>query len=89
MTRITLSDLLAQETKNSPHAFYAQVRSTEPMVYVEGLDSWLLTTYEDALWLLKLANHLLREEASADHRRPGMALGFTSPVSHLKQNVPL
>lgn len=53
VTKITLSDLLAQETKSKPHAFYAQLRSTEPIVYVEGLDAWLFTTYEDALWLLK------------------------------------
>lgn len=53
MTTITLSDLLAQETKYNPHAFYAHLRSTEPIVYVEELDTWLLTTYEDALWLLK------------------------------------
>lgn len=53
MTTITLNDLLAQETKYNPHAFYAHLRSTEPMVYVEELDAWLLTTYEDALWLFK------------------------------------
>lgn len=53
MTEMTLSDLLAQETKSNPHAFYAQWRVTEPIIYVEGLDAWLLTTYEDALWLLK------------------------------------
>lgn len=53
MTEITTSDLLAQETKSNPHVFYAQLRLTEPIVYVEGLDTWLLTTYEDALWLLK------------------------------------
>lgn len=53
MTEITLSDLLAQETKGNPHAFYAQLRGTSPIIYVEGLDAWLLTTYEDALWLLK------------------------------------
>ncbi|MGH2478350.1 MAG: cytochrome P450 family protein [Ktedonobacteraceae bacterium] len=53
MTEMTMSDLLAQEHKSNPHAFYAQLRSTEPIIYVEGLDAWLLTTYEDALWLLK------------------------------------
>lgn len=46
MTEITMSDLLAQETKRTPHIFYAQLRSTEPMIYVEGLNAWLLTTYE-------------------------------------------
>jgi cytochrome P450 len=53
MTEITLSDLLAQETKGNSHAFYAQLRGTSPMIFVEGLDTWLLTTYEDALWLFK------------------------------------
>lgn len=53
MNEITMNDLLAQETKRNPHAFYAHLRSTEPLFYVKEMNSWLLTTYEDALWLLK------------------------------------
>lgn len=53
MAEITMNDLLAQETKRNPHAFFAQLRTTKPLFYVEGLDAWVLTTYEDALWLLK------------------------------------
>lgn len=53
MTDITMNDLIAQETKRHPHAFYAQLRVTEPLTYVKGLNAWVLTTYEDALWLLK------------------------------------
>jgi cytochrome P450 len=53
MESITINDLLAQETKRNPHAFYAHQRATEPLFYVPGLDAWVLTTYEDALWLLK------------------------------------
>ncbi|GHO63694.1 polyketide biosynthesis cytochrome P450 PksS [Ktedonobacter sp. SOSP1-52] len=53
MTEMTINDLLTQEVKSTPHAFYARLRSTEPIIYIEGLDAWLLTTYEDALWLLK------------------------------------
>lgn len=53
MHQLTLNDLLDQETKRNPYAFYAQLRATEPLVYVEGMRTWLLTTYEDALWLLK------------------------------------
>lgn len=53
MESITINDLLAQETKRNPHTFYAHQRATEPLFYVPGLDAWVLTNYEDALWLLK------------------------------------
>jgi cytochrome P450 len=53
MTEITMHDLLSQETKSNPHTFYTQLRSTESLFYVEGLNAWVLTTYEDAMWLLK------------------------------------
>ncbi len=53
MTELTINDFVAQETKRDPHTFYAQLRSTEPLSYVEGLNAWVLTTHEDALWLLK------------------------------------
>jgi cytochrome P450 len=53
MAEITMNDLLSQETKRDPHTFYAQLRSTEPLSYVEGLNAWVVTTYEDALFVLK------------------------------------
>lgn len=53
MTEITINDLLSQETKRDPHTFYAQLRSMEPLYYVEGLNAWVVTTYEDALFVLK------------------------------------
>jgi len=53
MAEITMNNLLSQETKSNPHTFYARLRSTEPLFYMEGLNAWVLTTYEDALWLLK------------------------------------
>ena len=48
MAEITMNDLLSQETKRDPHTFYAQLRATEPLSYVEGLNAWVVTTYEDA-----------------------------------------
>ncbi|MBV9229014.1 MAG: cytochrome P450 [Chloroflexi bacterium] len=53
MAEITMNDLLSQEIRRDPHRFYAQLRSTEPLFYVEGLDAWVLTSYEDALFVLK------------------------------------
>lgn len=53
MAKITMNDLLARDIKSDPYTFYAHLRATDPLTYVEGLDTWLLTTYEDALWLFK------------------------------------
>lgn len=48
-----INTLLSQETKRDPHTFYAQLRSMEPVVYMEELNAWLVTTYEDAMFVLK------------------------------------
>jgi cytochrome P450 len=53
MTEVTMNDLISQETKRDPHTFFAHLRSTEPIFYVEDMNTWVLTTYEDALLLLK------------------------------------
>ena len=53
MTEMTINDLLTQEAKSHPHAFYTELRLTEPLIYIEELDAWVLTAYEDALWLFK------------------------------------
>src|SRR5205085_529114 len=53
MSEITMNDLLSQEVKRDPHTFYAHLRSKEPLYYIEELDTWLVTTYEDALFVLK------------------------------------
>lgn len=54
MAEFTMNDILSQETKRDPQSFYGPLRSSsEPLAYVEGLNAWLLTTYEDTLWLLK------------------------------------
>jgi cytochrome P450 len=53
MSEITMNDLLSQETKRDPHSFYAHLRSTEPLFYIEGMDTWMVTNYEDALFVLK------------------------------------
>jgi cytochrome P450 len=53
MTQINMQDFISQETKRNPHVFYAQLRSAEPLYYVEGMNAWLVTTYEDALFVLR------------------------------------
>lgn len=53
MTRMNLHDIVSQEAKRNPHVFYTQLRSAEPLSSVEGLNAWLTTTYEDALFVLR------------------------------------
>jgi cytochrome P450 len=53
MTEVTMNNLSSQETKRNPHAFFAPLRSAEAIYYVEGLNSWILTTHEDAMMLFK------------------------------------
>lgn len=53
MTTIAMNDFLSQGARKDPHAFYAQLPKDEPIYYVEGLNAWLVTSYEDALFVLK------------------------------------
>jgi len=56
MEQITMNDLLLQESKRNPSAFYAQLRQQEPLCYVAdfgGRGAWIATTYEDAIAILK------------------------------------
>lgn len=53
MSQIRLQEFQSQETKRDLHLFYAQLRSMEPLHYVEDLNFWLTTTYEDALFVLR------------------------------------
>ncbi len=55
--KITVSDLLTQETKSNPSVFYAHLRTQEPLIYVDDFlgmgKAWIVTNYEDAIMLLK------------------------------------
>ncbi len=55
--KITMSDLLLQETLRNPSAFYAHLRTQGPLTYVDdffGMGSaWIVTNYADAIALLK------------------------------------
>jgi cytochrome P450 len=55
MGQITLNDLLSQETKRHPSAFFGKLRAQEPLSYVTGgkMGFWITTTYEDAIAVLK------------------------------------
>lgn len=62
MEKITFADLLSQATKRDLVAFSTHLREQGPLVRCEGLfgtgDAWIVTTYEDALALLKDARFI-------------------------------
>ncbi len=55
--KITMSDLLAEETKRDPAAFFAHLREQEALVSVDDFfgrgKAWIITDYDDAINLLK------------------------------------
>lgn len=55
--KITVSDLLTQETKRNPSVFYAHLRAQEPITYIDNFlgmgKAWIITNYDDAIALLK------------------------------------
>jgi cytochrome P450 len=57
MGQITFADLLAQETKRDPVAFYARLREQGPLIPLSSPfalgESWIVTTYDDAIAILK------------------------------------
>ncbi len=54
---ITINDLLTQETKRNPAAFYARLRAQEPITYLGDFlgmgNTWIVTNYDDAIAVLK------------------------------------
>ena len=57
MGQITMSDLMAQETKRDPIAFYAHLHEQGPLTYLANFSeiggAWIATSYDDALTILK------------------------------------
>jgi cytochrome P450 len=55
MAQITLSDLISQETKRNPSAFFARLREQEPLSHFtfNGMEAWITTTYDDAIAILR------------------------------------
>lgn len=55
--KITVSDLLTQETLRNPSLFYAHLRAQGPLAYVDDFHgkgkAWIVTNYDDALAILK------------------------------------
>ena len=50
---VHLHELNSQETKRHPQVFFGQLREGRGPYFVEGLNAWVTTSYEDALFVLR------------------------------------
>jgi len=57
ITQITMSELLSEETRRDPIAFYAHLREQGPLTYLANFDGvkgvWIATNYDDVIAILK------------------------------------
>ncbi|QBD75123.1 cytochrome P450 [Ktedonosporobacter rubrisoli] len=53
MTHINLQDYLSQETRSNLRVFYTQLRTEGPLHYLDEVNTWVTTSYEDALFVLR------------------------------------
>src|SRR5262245_66316033 len=51
-TYITFNPLLF-EVQQDPYSYYAQLRETSPVYYIESLDAWGIFCYDDVVYTLK------------------------------------
>ncbi|GHO98139.1 cytochrome P450 [Reticulibacter mediterranei] len=57
MQQISFNDLLSQNSKSHPYAFYTKLREQGPLTFIDDFGgmgrAWLVTSYEDAVAILK------------------------------------
>ncbi len=57
MKHVTMHDLMAQDTKRYPYAFYTTLREQGPLSYLDDFagrgGAWIVTNYDDAIEILK------------------------------------
>ena len=53
MAVIELDDLFAGEVNAHPHEYFANLRETDPIHWNERFRIWVITRYEDVVWILR------------------------------------
>jgi cytochrome P450 len=84
----TRSEFISQETKRHPCAFYARLREQEPLcrfIDEDGIESWLVTNYDDAIAILtnprfvnKPQREAAREKRASSQKESARKQGDTS-----------
>ncbi len=85
MTQITLSDLFSH--KHNPYPFYARLREQGPLSHFtwRGIEMWLVTTYDDAVSILKDPRFTLDKQKVVPSEGGQGSIGeFDDLVSHYR-----
>jgi cytochrome P450 len=53
MTTVDLDDLFSPEVIADPHSYFAHLRETEPVRWNERFQLWVVTGYEQVVWLVR------------------------------------
>ncbi len=53
MTVAHIDDLFSPSVNQDPHAYFARLRETDPVHWNERFKLWVVTRYEDVVWLLR------------------------------------
>ena len=53
MTAIDLDDMFAADVIADPHAYYANLRSVDPVHWNERYQLWVITRYDDVVWMIR------------------------------------
>ena len=53
MTVLDLDDLFAPEVNADPFTYFAHLRQADPVHWNERFQLWVVTRYEDVVWLLR------------------------------------
>ena len=87
MAQITMSDLISQETKRNPSAFFGKLRAQEPLSYITNFGgfggAWIATTYDDAIAILKdprFIRDMRKVSPPEDGQAPNERLAFLAKL---------
>ncbi len=73
---LLLDDLMAPEVINDPHAYYHQLRESDPVHYNERWGGWILTGYDDVVEVLRDAQRFVRRRCRERCKVPQAGRSF-------------
>jgi len=70
MVSVTNDDLFSLEVVNDPYTYFAHLREEDPVHWNEKYELWVVTRYEDLVWVARHPEHFSSEWWKRDPRLP-------------------
>ena len=64
------NDLFTPEVINDPYAYFGRLREEDPVHWNEKYEVWIITSYEDLVWIARHPELFSSEVFKRDHRPP-------------------